>query len=211
MSEVNLGSREDVELLESELLHDGFFKVKRLRLKHKKFAGGWSRELVRELKDRGNAACVLPYDPVTDKVVLIEQFRVGAFAANSASVTSPWLLELIAGINDKDEPPEELVRRESVEEAGIELDEVEFICSFLPSSGGSNECIYLYYATVSVESVGGIHGLGEEDEDIRVVVMDREEALAKIVSGEIINASAIIALQWLALNYQAKRISGVTF
>lgn len=208
MAEVSPGAREDVELVASELLHDGFFKVKRLRLKHKKFAGGWSRELVRELKDRGDAACVLPYDPVADKVVLIEQFRVGAFAANSASVSSPWLLELIAGINDKDEPPEELVRRESVEEAGIELGDVEFICSFLPSSGGSNECIYLYYASVTVDGVGGIHGLGDEDEDIRVVVMDREEAIAKVASGEIINASAIIALQWLALNYQSKRSSG---
>ena len=103
-----------VHILDKTVCYDGFFRIERYRLRHQLFRGGWSREITRELFERGHAAAVLPYDPLLDAVVLIEQFRIGALETPG----DPWLLEIVAGVIDKpDETPEDVVRREAVEEA----------------------------------------------------------------------------------------------
>lgn len=106
-----------VEIIERENCFRGFYRLDRIKLRHRQFAGNMGPQLTRELFVRHDAVCVLPYDPQRDEVVLIEQFRVGAIdkAAN------PWLLELVAGLIDKDEQPEEVARREAVEEADLIL------------------------------------------------------------------------------------------
>ena len=102
-----------VDILQSETCFEGFYKLDRLVLRHELFAGGMSRAISRELFVRHDAVCVLPYDPQRDEVVLIEQFRVGAIG----KTTNPWLVELVAGLIDKDEQPEEVAHREAQEEA----------------------------------------------------------------------------------------------
>ncbi|WP_305416826.1 ADP-ribose diphosphatase [Photobacterium leiognathi] len=189
---------EDVDILAKETVYQGFFKMVKYRFRHKLFAGGWSGEISREMFERGHAAALLPYDPITDEVVLIEQFRVGAMAAGCA----PWQLEIVAGMIDhQDESAEDVVKREAVEEAGLTVAELEKVTRYLSSSGGCSEMLDIFVGTVDSTQAGGIHGLAEESEDIRVHVVSREQAYEWVESGKIENAASIIALQWLQLNY----------
>lgn len=188
--------RDDVEIIERQTCFQGFYKLERLRLRHRQFAGGMGPVLSRELFVRHDAVCVLPYDPQRDAVVLIEQFRVGALEKSA----NPWLLELVAGLIDKAEEPEEVARREAEEEAGLTLGALWPITRYFPSPGGSDEFVHLYLGRCDSEGAGGIHGLEEEGEDIRVHVLPLEDALAAVRDGRIGNAASIIALQWLALN-----------
>ncbi|WP_305455588.1 ADP-ribose diphosphatase [Photobacterium leiognathi] len=189
---------EDVDILAKEMVYQGFFKMVKYRFRHKLFAGGWSGEIIREMFERGHAAALLPYDPITDEVVLIEQFRVGAMAAGC----EPWQLEIVAGMIDhQDESAEDVVKREAVEEAGLTVAELEQVTRYLSSSGGCSEMLDIFVGTVDSTQAGGIHGLAEESEDIRVHVVSREQAYEWVESGKIENAASIIALQWLQLNY----------
>ena len=195
--------RDDFEIIAREPCFEGFFKLDRFHFKHKRFDGTWSRSVGREIFVRGDATCVLPYDPVESSIVLVEQFRVGAVSLEpeaSEVELSPWLIELVAGINEEGENPEDVARREAVEEANLELGELMSICQYLASPGGTNEKVHLYCAHVDSRNVGGVFGLAEEDEDIRVHVVSFDDAMLMIESGQINNAAAIIALQWLALN-----------
>ena len=181
---------DDVEIVEREQCFSGFYRLDRLQLRHRLFSGAMGRQLERELFVRHDAVCVLPYDPRRDEVVLIEQFRVGAVG----KVANPWLIELVAGLIDKDEQPEEVARREAIEEAGLEVGELWPVTTYFPSPGGSTERVHLY------SNAGGVFGLDEEGEDIRVHVWSLQQALQAVRDGGIDNAASIIALQWLALN-----------
>jgi len=185
--------RDDSEMLERVECFKGFFQLDRFVFRHRRFDGGWSRDVVREIFVRGDATCILPYDPIRGQVVLIEQFRAGALLSDR----NPWLLELVAGINEEGETPEDVAHREADEEAGITLAKLERICEYFPSPGGSTEKVHLYCACVDSRTAGGIHGLHEEDEDIRVHVLSLDDAMSLVDNNEIDNAPAIIALQWL--------------
>ena len=187
---------DDVEVVEREACFRGFYQLDRLHLRHRLFAGDMGKLISRELFVRHDAVCVLPYDPQRDCVVLIEQFRVGALDKS----LNPWLIELVAGLIDKDEQPEEVARREAVEEAGLELAELWPLTQYYPSPGGYDERVHLYVGRCDSRGAGGVHGLEEEGEDIRVLVWSFDEALAALDDGRIDNAASIIALQWLALN-----------
>jgi ADP-ribose pyrophosphatase len=190
-----------VEILAQTVCYQGFFRVDCYRLRHRLFSGAWSRELRREVFERGHAAAVLPYDPVHDQVVLIEQFRIGALHAPDG----PWLLEIVAGIIDPGETPQEVVQRETVEESGYTLQDIVPICDYHVSPGGTSERIALFCGKVDASQSSGVHGLAEEDEDIRVMVMSADEAIALLQAGKIQSAAPIIALQWLMLNREALR------
>ncbi|MBW3697157.1 ADP-ribose diphosphatase [Vibrio sp. T187] len=187
---------EDVEIISKETLFSGFFKMVKYRFKHKRFEGGWSQPVEREMFERGHAAALLPYDPIRDEVVIIEQIRVGAIEH-----AQPWQLEIVAGIIDTDESPEQVVRREAMEEAGIEVEQILPITSYYPSSGGCSEKLDVFVGRVDSSQAGGVHGLDYEDEDIRVRVMTREQAYQLVKEGKFENGATIIALQWLELNY----------
>ncbi|MFF7706327.1 NUDIX domain-containing protein [Pseudomonas sp. NPDC007930] len=191
-----------VEVDKRENCFKGFYKVDKLYLRHELFAGGMGKQISRELFVRHDAVCVLPYDPITDNVVLIEQFRVGAMG----KVANPWLIEMVAGLIDKAETPEEVAHREAEEEAGLVLKALWPVTSYFPSPGGSNEHVHLFVGRCDSEGAGGLHGLLEEEgEDIRVRVWAFEDALQAVRDGKIINAAAIIAIQWLALNREEVR------
>jgi ADP-ribose pyrophosphatase len=188
--------RDDVEIIEREACFRGFYSLDRLHFRHRQFSGEMGPQLSRELFVRHDAVCVLPYDPQRDTVVLIEQFRVGAMEKSA----NPWLLELVAGLIDKDEQPEQVAHRETLEEAGLTLGALWPITQYYPSPGGSDERVHLFVGRCDSEGAGGVHGLEEEGEDIRVHVWPLEDALDAVKDGRIDNAASIIALQWLALN-----------
>ena len=185
-----------VELLDKSERYSGFFRINRYRLRHRLFAGGWSGVIEREVFERGHAVGVLPYDPVADSVVLIEQFRVGALVAGM----SPWLIEVVAGIVEEGETPEEVARRETQEEAGLEILALMPMCRYLVSPGGSSESVRLYCGRVDSRGAGGLHGLVEEHEDIRVDRVAYGEAMRLLEEGRVTNSVSLIALQWLALH-----------
>jgi ADP-ribose pyrophosphatase len=185
-----------VELLDKSERYSGFFRINCYRLRHRLFAGGWSGAIEREVFERGHAVGVLPYDPVADSVVLIEQFRIGALVAGM----SPWLIEVVAGIAEEGEAPEEVARRETQEEAGLEIQALMPMCRYLVSPGGSSESVRLYCGRVDSRGAGGIHGLAEEHEDIRVDRVAYGEAMRLLEEGRVTNSVSLIALQWLALH-----------
>ena len=194
-------TRDDVEVLDRRPVWQGFFRMDLLRLRHRLFAGGWSEEMKRELFVREPAVVMLPYDPLRDQVVCVEQFRVGALEMPY----SPWLLELVAGIVEDGESPEQVARREAREEAGLDVGELQFICRYQVSPGGNTEEILLYCGCVDATQAQGLHGLDTEHEDIRVHVLDFTAAEALLEAGEVRNAAGIIGLQWLALHRDGLR------
>ncbi len=184
------------QILDRSICYDGFFRLERYRLRHELFAGGWSGELKRELLERGHAVAVLLYDSDREQVVMVEQFRIGAMASGEHA----WMLEVVAGIIEADEDPQEVARRESREEAGCTVQALIPISRFIPSSGGCSEHVTLYCGRVDAANADGIHGLADEGEDIRVRVLPVAEALALLEDGTVLSAMTLIALQWLALN-----------
>jgi ADP-ribose pyrophosphatase len=184
------------EILDKEIVYTGFFRMEKYRLRHTLFAGGWSAEINRELFVRGSAVAVLLYDPYTDKVVLIEQFRAGAIVQPDRA----WLVEIVAGGIEEGETAVEVAYRESMEEAGCKIQELIVINEFYTTPGGCSERITLFCGKIDSSQVGGIHGLDHEDEDILVRAVDFKDAYIMLENNEIESAIPIIALQWLALN-----------
>lgn len=186
----------NVEVLEKTICFEGFFRIEKYRLRHRLFSGDWSQPLVREVFERGHAAAVLPYDPIRDEVILIEQFRVGALDAQDGS----WLLEIVAGMIEAGETAQDVVKRESIEEADCIISDLIPLYDCFVSPGGTTERVALFCGRVDSTHAGGVHGAAEEGEDIKVHVVPLDTALTFLNSGKITSASAIIALQWLALN-----------
>jgi ADP-ribose pyrophosphatase len=184
------------DILTSEKVFDGFLKVNRYRLTHELYLGGESQELIRERLEGLSASSVLLYDPDLDRVVLVEQFRIGALDQPG----HPWMIETIGGLIGQGETPEDVARREAQEEANCEVRELEKICTFMVSPGHSVDRINLFCGRVDASQAGGVHGLDHEGEDIRVVVMDADEAIGELYDGRMNSTSIIIALQWLILN-----------
>ena len=191
----------DYEIIQRETAFKGHFRVDRYRLRFRLHGGGMSRAITRELFERGHAVAVLPYDPVRDAVVLLEQFRIGALEAPGR----PWCLEPVAGIIDEGETLEEVARREAHEEAGLELGALIRMCDYLSSPGGTSERVTLYLGRVDAGKAGGLYGLADEAEDIRSFVLGFDEAFAEMTRRPIAVASLLIAMQWLALNRERVR------
>ncbi|WP_461482105.1 NUDIX domain-containing protein [Porticoccus sp.] len=198
MSQQNQFTDADVEVLERQTVFQGFFKMARLRLRHRLFAGGWSKPIVRELFERDACVGVLLYDPQRSLVGLTEQFRIGVLGARQ----SPWLFEVVAGMAEPDEDLEDVARREIWEEAGIRAGELIPICDYWTSPGGSSERMYLFCALVDLSNAGGLYGLDHESEDIRLHVLPEDQVFEWFDKGRYNNAATTISLMWLRTNRQ---------
>jgi ADP-ribose pyrophosphatase len=190
-----------VEIIGRELCYEGFFRLERVRLRHSLHRGGMSPTLVREILEKGNVVAMLPYDPVTDTVVMIEQFRVGAIGDQR----SAWLLEIVAGLMEPGELPEEVARREAKEEAGLAVGRLESIARFFATPAKSSELTHLFCGEVDASGAGGVHGLAHEGEDIRVIPMQADQAFALLEKGRIDSAWPMIALMWLQTHRERLR------
>ena len=186
--------RKDAEVVSRETCYSGFFKMDRYTVRHRLFGGGMSGTFTRELLERGHATAVLLYDPRQDAVIMIEQFRIGALAAGM----NPWLFEVVAGVNEEGEKPGDVAVRESQEEAGIAIERLHFVSRYLVSPGGTSETIYLYIGIADSSGAGGVHGLSEENENIRVHVLPFSQVLSMADDGAICNATALVAISYLA-------------
>lgn len=184
----------DIDVEREETLCDSFLQLKRYRLRHRRFDGGWTPPVLREVCVRGLAVAVLLYDPVADAVVLVEQFRPGAAVGGGPA----WLTEIVAGMVKPGETAEDVARREAMEEAGAEIGELLAICDYYPSPGILSEKVALYCGRVDSTKVAPFGGLPEEHEDIKITVASADAAIALLDANRLNNSIAIIALSWLA-------------
>ena len=190
----------DVEILSSERVWDGRCPLDVVKFRHRRFDGTMSGPRTWELWRRGVAMAVLPYDPVADVVLLIEQFRLSALAAG----VDPVMTEIPAGFCEPGETPEQTAIRECQEETGLSPDRMEPIGAYVLTPGGCDERIGIYVGRVRapegvMSGLIGIGGLAAENEDIRVRVWPAAEAIDAAIAGNVPNSVAGIALLWLGL------------
>jgi ADP-ribose pyrophosphatase len=185
---------------------DGRFPLDVVRFRHRRFDGAQSATRVWELWRRGRAAAVLPYDPDTDQVVLIEQYRLPALVAG----IDPVMVEFPAGLCDAGETPEQTARREMLEEMALPVTTLLPIGDFLLSPGGSDELCALYLGRVvappaDADGIVGHAGLAEENEDIRTRVWPAAQAIEAALAGRFGNVVTTLGLLWLAARHDAMR------
>ena len=185
----------DLRIIGHEIAFKRHLRLDVYRFRHRLFSGEWSGERTWDITRRGQAVAVLLYDPDRDTVVLIEQFRL----APLLSGFSPWVVEVVAGLVDHEgESDEDVARREAIEEAGLAVQgELIPIQRYSPSPGDSDQGTTLFCARVDARDAGGVYGVAEESEDIRVVVKEMAEIERMVDAGEIENGHSLICLYWL--------------
>ena len=194
-------SASDVTIESREFLFRGFIQVEKVSFRHRLFnQPDYSPVIQRELIHRPEAAGVLLYNDQQQRFALIEQFRVGALNDSE----SAWQLEVIAGVLDGDEAPEDCIRRESLEESGCEVQQLQHLFSFYPSAGACSEFFHLYAAEVELPKMEGIFGMPDEGENIQLHLFDYSEVGTLLRNGRLRNAPVIMALQWLVQHLQQR-------
>jgi ADP-ribose pyrophosphatase len=178
---------------------EGYLRIDRYRITHQLYDGGWSKCLEREVMSRSAVAGILLFDSTRQEVVLVEQFRIGAWAMDWPD---PWLLECVAGVVEPGEKPADVAIRESWEEAGCNVTRLELITRYLTSPGSSTEQVDLFCGQIDATGIGGHYGLESECEDIRASVWPLHDALALLDGQRICNSLTLISLQWLSLHHR---------
>ncbi|HEY3848812.1 MAG TPA: NUDIX domain-containing protein [Acetobacteraceae bacterium] len=196
----------DTRIESQQRVWDGRFPLDVVRFRHRRFDGAQSATRIWELWRRGRAAAVLPYDPDSDQVVLIEQYRLPALAAG----IDPVMVEFPAGLCDAGETPEQTARREMLEEMALPVTTLLPIGDFLLSPGGSDELCALYLGRVvtppaDADGIVGHAGLAEENEDIRTRVWPAARAIEAALAGRFGNVVTTLGLLWLAARHDATR------
>ena len=186
------------KILDKKNIHDGFFKMNEVTLKYKKYDGNWSNEIKRELFGGAQVSAVLPYDPVNKKIVLIQQFRPGTISKDNQN----YLDEIVAGIIDPGETPEDTAKRECLEETGCEVSNLTSIQGYFPAPGSSESFYNLFLGEVISPDKEIIRGLENENEDILVKSYSFDKVKKKMKKKEILNGLTLIALQWFFLNIE---------
>jgi len=199
------GKAASVRVKRVDYPYEGFHRVEEWHIDHPRFDGGWSGPIDRAVSHVADAATVLPWDPVRDRVLVVEQIRIGALAKGDPQ---PWMLEPVAGLIDAGEGAEDAAIRETREEAGVEIapPDLHFVARYYPSPGGLAQVLHSYVAVCDLpDGTGGLHGLADESEDIRTHLVPTDDLLAMIATGEAAHAPLIVSAQWLALNRERLR------
>lgn len=170
-------------------VYDGFFKLDEATVAYERPDGTWSEPAKRLCLERGDAVAVLVHDTERDTLIFVRQYRYP-----TAKHGEPWLLEIVAGMVDPGETPEEAARREAEEEIGVRVESLEKIAETYSSPGGMSEKISIYFVEARYEGGGG----GLEGEDIEVVEMPATEALAQMDRGDLRDGKTLVALLWFA-------------
>lgn len=188
----------DVEIVARRHPYDGFFSVEEVTARFRRFDGDTHRKVHRSVFCVTDAATVLPYDPVRDRILLLEQLRFGPLAQGDPA---PWLLEPVAGLIDAGETPEETARREAAEEAGLAIGDLHFVGRYYPSPGGVSQVLHSFLGLADLpDEAAGLGGHEDEGEDILAHVISFDTAMTMLRSGDLVNAPTIITLQWLAMH-----------
>ena len=178
-------------------LHDGFFKLYEINFTHQKHDGNWSPEVKREVFSGAHVATVLPYDPIKKRILLLKQFRPGVINGKD----DPMLIEIVAGIIDKDETPAQAARRECLEETGCLTNKLSEIYSYYPAPGSSESYYHLFLSEINAFEGRRIVGIKNENEDILVKSYSVQEVKELLKEKKIINGVTLLALQWFFLEY----------
>lgn len=187
-----------VEVLSRTRSYSHFYALDDMQIRHEQFDGTMSEPLARAAFIAADAAVMLPYDPVRDRVLLVEQIRMGPLARGDTSV---WQLEPIAGHIDPGETPEQTVHREAQEEAGLTVDTLEKVAEVYASPGNSTEFYYLFVGLGDLpDKDQGIGGLDTEGEDIRSHILSFDELMTLVDTLDAANAPLVMAAYWLAYN-----------
>jgi len=182
-----------VAIEQRSLLLDDFFEVEEARLSYERFDGTMSASVRRLDLVRGDAVAAVVFNRARGRVILVNQFRYATLAQGEG-----WLTEIVAGLIDKGETPEEAIRREILEETGYEVETLERISCFYPTPGITSERIVLFYAeTRGADPAAAGGGVEDEHEDIQVLELEPEDAFAQVDRGEIADGKTIIGLMWL--------------
>ena len=180
------------------VVYKGFFSVEEHDLSYRKFNNEQSSILTRSALISSDAVIVLPYDPVNDRILLIEQFRVGPYIKGDEN---PWVLEPIAGLIDEGETPESAGIREAQEEALLEIIRLELVARSYPSPGISTEFFHQYIGIVELlDKSDLIAGLSSENEDIRSHIFEYDQFFEMIESGKVKVGPLILLGLWLSKN-----------
>ena len=193
---------DDVKILERKTVYSGFANVEQVTIQHRLFEDQqFSQPILRELVKRPEAAGVLLYDSKQQLFGLIEQFRIGAID----DADSAWQLEVVAGLVEDGDTPEQTVIREAVEEAGVYIKNPKLLYSFYPSAGACNELFHLYVADTQLSHTNQIFGVLGEAENIKLHVLKYDQ-LAELLSNPqyLKNGPVVIALQWLKLQLKGE-------
>ena len=185
------------KIIDKKNLYDGFFKMNEVTLKYRKYDGNWSNNIKRELFGGAQVAAVLPYDPMSKEIILIQQFRPGTISKD----IDHYLDEIVAGIIDEGESPEIAAKRECLEETGCEVKKLIPIQGYFPAPGSSESFYHLFLGEVKSFKGSKIQGLENENEDIFVKCFKINEVRKKMEDGKILNGLTLIALQWFFLNF----------
>lgn len=193
-------TKQDVTVHKYQRLYKKHFALDEYDVSYKQFDGSMGKVLHREIFERdADAVAILPFDPETQEVVLIEQFRPGALK----DPVSPWLIEIVAGMIDEGETVLQAAVRELKEESGIEVvpDDLHYINAVYPSPGGCSERVTLYIGKVHADHLLNKGGLDNENEDIRIFKIPAQEAFKYCDNGRICNAAALMGLMYLRIHY----------
>lgn len=198
MAELGIPHHPAVAIEAVETVWRGRTSLQRVRFTFEGFGGRRIGPTTWEVLRRGRAVAVLPYDPAADRVVLIEQFRLPALAAGM----DPVLVETAAGLVDGAEDEVTAARRETTEETGLVVSDLDWVGRYLLTPGAADETIAIYLARVTApasdaDGIAGHAGLDHEHEDIRVLAVPAATAFAWLDTGRIVNATTAIALHAL--------------
>ncbi len=185
------------KIINKKNLYSGFFSLNRYDFIHKKHDGEWTNNVSREIFSGAHVSTLLPYDPIKEEIVLIQQFRAGVLSRYDED----YLYEIVAGIIDKGENPEQTAVRECFEETGCKVKKIHPIQSYFPAPGSSESYYHLYLGEIQAFDGERIRGLNQENEDILVKCFKIYEVKKMMKEKKIINGLTLIALQWFFLEY----------
>ena len=185
------------KIINKKNLYSGFFNLNKYQFIHQKHDGNWTNEVEREIFSGAHVSTLLPYDPIKKEIILIKQFRAGVISRYD----DDYLYEIVAGIIDNNEKPEETARRECLEETGCEVNKIKTIQSYFPAPGSSESYYHLFLGEVNSFKGKRIMGLKSENEDILVKAFKVDHVRKMLKNKQIINGLTLIALQWFFLEY----------
>ena len=185
------------KIINKKNLYSGFFSLNKYEFIHEKHNGEWTSNVEREVFSGAHVSTLLPYDPIKKEIILIQQFRAGALSRYDENN----LLEIVAGIIDEGENPEQTAVRECFEETGCEVKKIHPIQSYFPAPGSSESYYHLYLGEIQAFDGERIKGLEKENEDILVKSFKIDEVRQMLKEKKITNGLTLIALQWFFLEH----------
>lgn len=196
----------DVTCVQYRLPYLNYFSLAEVDIQVSNFAGGYSETVTRAGFMATDAAIVLPYDPKLDRVLMVEQFRMGPYLRSDPN---PWMMEPVAGRVDAGEHPDVTAKREAVEEAGLTLHDLHHVHSGYASPGCSTEYFHVYVGLADLpDGCAGLGGLDIEAEDIKGHLVSWDDFYNRLTSGQLPVTPLALAGYWLAHNRDRLRNSG---